>query len=55
MMIQMFESITASALGELNDTRAVEPLKSALNDEDEYVQEAAKEALIKLGYPGQFQ
>ena len=31
----------AEALGDLNDTQAVEPLKSALNDKEGDVQEAA--------------
>jgi hypothetical protein len=40
----------AEALGMLNDTRAVEPLKSALNDEDEDVQEASEDSLKNLGW-----
>jgi HEAT repeat protein len=40
----------AQYLGQLNDTRAVEPFESALNDESEYVRSAAEEALTKLGW-----
>ncbi|MFZ2473032.1 MAG: HEAT repeat domain-containing protein, partial [Methanothrix sp.] len=39
----------ASALKELNDTRAVEPLILALKDEDTDVRSGAAEALGKLG------
>ncbi len=40
----------ARALGKIGDGRAVEPLITALGDEDEYVCDAAKEALRKLGH-----
>jgi HEAT repeat protein len=40
----------ARALGEIGDERAVEPLIKALGDEDDYVREATKEALKKLGH-----
>ncbi len=39
----------AEALGEIGDTRAVEPLIELLED-DEDIREAAKEALKKLGH-----
>jgi HEAT repeat protein len=42
------KSRAAWALGEINDTRAVEPLKSALNDEDENVRTYSAEALGEL-------
>jgi len=38
----------ARALGEIKDARAVEPLTQALEDVDEEVREAAKEALEKI-------
>jgi HEAT repeat protein len=38
----------AQALGKIGDVRAVEPLITAL--ENEYVRDAAKEALRKLGH-----
>ena len=41
----------AQALGEIGDSRAVEPLSSALNDEDLVVAMAARDALIKIGAP----
>jgi HEAT repeat protein len=41
----------AEALGELGDTRAVEPLIAALKDKDKGVREKAAEALGKLGEP----
>ena len=40
----------ALALGQLGDTRAVEPLIQALKDEDSYVRSAAADALTKLGW-----
>ncbi|MFN3699646.1 MAG: HEAT repeat domain-containing protein, partial [Dictyoglomus sp.] len=39
----------AKALGEIKDKRAVEPLISALKDEDWYVREAAAYALGEIG------
>lgn len=39
----------ASALGDLGDERAVEPLIEALKDEDKYVRKSAAEASGKLG------
>jgi HEAT repeat protein len=36
------------ALGRIGDIRAVDPLNDALEDEDEYVREAAMEALEKI-------
>lgn len=39
----------AEALGELGSSRALEPLKSSLDDEDAVVQEAAGVALARLG------
>jgi HEAT repeat protein len=38
----------AKALGEIGDTRAVEPLTEALKDKKKDVREAAKEALKKI-------
>jgi HEAT repeat protein len=40
----------AIELGEMGDTRAVEPLIKTLEDDDEDVRNAAKEALKKLGH-----
>jgi HEAT repeat protein len=40
----------AMELGDIGDTRAVEPLKEALGDEDDEVRKAAAEALAKLGW-----
>jgi bilin biosynthesis protein len=43
----------AEALGEVGDSRAVEPLIRALNDEDSLVRRDAEEAFDKLGWtPG---
>ena len=42
--------IAARALGQIGDVRAVEPLIKALEDNDEDVRKAAKEALHKLGH-----
>ncbi|MEA5569380.1 HEAT repeat domain-containing protein, partial [Anabaena sp. UHCC 0399] len=39
----------ASALGEIKDTRAVEPLIAKLNDADDDVQQAIETALVQLG------
>jgi HEAT repeat protein len=39
---------SAIALGEIKDKRAVEPLISSLNDSDEDVRNAVKEALEKI-------
>ncbi|MDD3564887.1 MAG: HEAT repeat domain-containing protein [Methanothrix sp.] len=40
----------AEALGDINDTRAINPLTDmAQNDESEWVREVASEALEKLG------
>jgi len=41
----------AGALGELADTRALNPLKKALNDKDIKVQRKAAWALRKMGRP----
>lgn len=38
-----------SALGDIADARAIEPLIKALEDEDRDVREEAAEALIKIG------
>jgi HEAT repeat protein len=46
----MVRGRAAEALGNLGDTRAVEPLKSLLNDENAYVREVVEEALTKLGW-----
>jgi len=43
-------SAAAKALGMIGDTRAVEPLIKALEDEDEGVRRNAKESLKKLGH-----
>jgi HEAT repeat protein len=42
--------IAVRALGEIGDERAVEPLIELLEDEDEYVRDAAKEVLEMLGH-----
>jgi len=42
----------AVALGEIGDTRVVEPLIQALKDDNEYVRNAAKEALKKIEKSG---
>ena len=41
----------AEALGEIGDSRVVEPLVAALGDTDDDVREAAAEALGKIGDP----
>jgi len=40
--------LTADALGQLGDARAVEPLKELLDDENEEVREVVKEAMKKI-------
>jgi HEAT repeat protein len=40
----------ASALGNINDTRVVDPLIQALEDNDSDVQHAANDSLKKLGW-----
>ena len=42
------KTMAAVALGNIGDERAVEPLVEALEDEDEYVREAAEGALEKI-------
>jgi HEAT repeat protein len=46
-------TIAAQSLGWINDTRAIDPLAQVLNDknEDKYVQDAAAQALERLGKP----
>jgi HEAT repeat protein len=46
----MVRGRAAEALGNLGDTRSVEPLKSALNDENDYVHEVVEEALTKMDW-----
>jgi HEAT repeat protein len=43
-------SSAAEALGKIGDVRAVEPLIKALSDDDEWVIDASKESLRKLGH-----
>jgi HEAT repeat protein len=40
----------AEALGRIADQRALEPLKAALDDEDEWVRESARQALWRMGW-----
>lgn len=42
------KTITVWALGEVGDMKAIEPLSQLLEDEDNSVREAVKEALLKL-------
>ena len=44
------QSFAAEALGNIGDTRAVEPLIKALEDDDEDIRKAAADALKKLGH-----
>jgi HEAT repeat protein len=41
-------SLAAQILGQIGDTRAVEPLTEALKDNEEHVRKAAEEALLRL-------
>jgi len=41
-------SLAAQILGQIGDTRAVEPLTEALKDREEHVRKAAEEALFRL-------
>ena len=43
-----FRLEAARALGNIGDSRAIEPLIEALKDEDNYVREAARAALEKI-------
>ena len=43
--------IAASALGELCDPRAIQPLKRARSDSDSWVRLAAAESIRKMGEP----
>jgi HEAT repeat protein len=43
--------MAAVGLGLLGDRSAVEPLRSALADEDHFVQQGSADALLKLGQP----
>jgi len=42
----------AEALGQIGDSRAVEPLTTALGDEDRFVREIAEEAVHRIASEG---